>query len=159
MSAKPLEAFALQVQYCEANSTPVTAAICRALGEALDESSAVGRRVLGWSGHATRDALPLRLVGGIHHAWRKGNAPELAGLFGGQGGDKAAMQAFLRRADTDLLPWLDGPPQTNEPGRSAQLMMGLPRNRVIGRPQSVDRPVSHRSGWRDGWARGFDRPA
>ncbi len=125
MSGKPLEALALQVQYCEANGTPVTAAICRTLAEALDNSTATGRRVLGWSGHATRDALPLRLAGGVHHAWRKGNAPELAGLFGGQGGDAAAMQAFLRRADAELLPWLDGPPQTNEPGRSAQLMTGL----------------------------------
>ena len=33
--------------------------------------------------------------------------------------------AFLARHDDALQPWLDGPPQTNEPGRSAQLMTGL----------------------------------
>ena len=125
MSETPLDAFALQILYCDAQGTAITSAICRVLIDALNDSTATGRRVLGWQGHATRDALPLRLVGGIHNAWRKGEAPELAGLFGGDGGNKAAMQAFLARADADLLPWLDGPPQTNEPGRSAQLMAGL----------------------------------
>jgi hypothetical protein len=125
MTADPIEAFALQTQYCDANDTPITGEICRTIAAALDDSTATGRRVRGWQGHATKDALPLRLVGGVHNAWRKGNASELADLFGGQGGDVAAMQAFLHRADADLLPWLDGPPQTNEPGRSAQLMMGL----------------------------------
>lgn len=125
MTAKPLDAFATQVEYCDANDTPITGEICRTLAAALDDTTETGRRVLGWQGHATKDALPLRLVGGVHNAWRKGNAPELAGLFGGKGGDVAAMQAFLTRTSDDLMPWLDGPPQTNEPGRSAQLMMGL----------------------------------
>jgi hypothetical protein len=31
----------------------------------------------------------------------------------------------VTRHDAALLPWLDGPPQTNEPGRSAQLMAAL----------------------------------
>jgi hypothetical protein len=125
MTATPLEAFAQQVQYCEANDTPITAAICRTLIAALDDTTETGRRVLGWRGNATRDAVPLRLVGGIHNEWRKGNAAELKPLFEQGAVDQAAMQAFLKRADADLLPWLDGPPQTNEPGRSAQLMLGL----------------------------------
>ena len=64
MTADPIEAFALQVQYCDANDTPITGEICRTLANALDDSTETGRRVLGWQGHATKDALPLRLVGG-----------------------------------------------------------------------------------------------
>ncbi|CAM3062668.1 hypothetical protein SPAN111604_01850 [Sphingomonas antarctica] len=125
MTVTPLEAFAGQVQYCDANDTPVTSAICSTLIAALDDTTLVGRRVLGWPGNATKDAVPLRLVGGIHNAWRGGNAPELAALFERGDIDVTAMQAFLARASDALLPWLDGPPQTNEPGRSAQLMTGL----------------------------------
>ncbi len=124
----PLDAFAGQVAYCVRNDAPVTAAIVAALADALDTTTATGARVLGWSGNPVADALPLRLVGGIHHLWRAGAVPELAPLFEACGSPEtyaALMRAVLARHDAALLPWLDGPPQTNEPGRSAQLMAGL----------------------------------
>jgi hypothetical protein len=120
-----MEAFIGQTRYCEVNNAPITGALTRTLVEALDTSTQVGARVLGWTGNPVFDALPLRLAGGVHDAWRRGVAPELASVFERGEGDVAAMRHFLAANDAALLPWLDGPPQTNEPGRSAQLMAGL----------------------------------
>jgi hypothetical protein len=124
----PLEAFAGQVDYCIKNDAPITAAIIAALADAVDANTSTGKRVLDWSGNPMFDALALRLTGGVHHLWRMGDVPELTPLFDGSGtphGNVAAMRGVLARHDAALLPWLDGPPQTNEPGRSAQLMAGL----------------------------------
>ena len=124
----PLEALAGQVAYCVRNDAPITAALVQALADALDSTTRTGAAVLGWQGDPVADALPLRLAGGVHDAWQNGEAPELSGIFDGTGSpveNASAMRSFLCRADAQLLTWLDGPPQTNEPGRSAQLMTGL----------------------------------
>ena len=127
-SMTPIAAFHAQAAYCTRNDAPKTAAIVVALADSIDATTSTGARVLGWAGHPVADALPLRLAGGIHHLWRAGLAPELAPLFDGSGtpmDNAAAMRGVLARHDAGLRPWLDGPPQTNEPGRSAQLMTGL----------------------------------
>jgi hypothetical protein len=124
----PLEAFAGQVDYCVANDAPITAAILAAIADSVSADTATGAKILGWSGHPMFDALPLRITGGVHHLWRKGLVPELAGLFDGSGkavSNADAMRAVFAKHDVVLFPWLDGPPQTNEPGRSATLMTGL----------------------------------
>ena len=124
----PLEAFSGQVAYCLSNGAPVTAAIIAALADALNRTTATGARVLGWPGNPMFDALPLRLCGGVHHLWRTGQVPELARLFEGLGTGQenaAAIRGVLAKHDSVLSAWLAGPPQTNEPGRSAQLMTGL----------------------------------
>ncbi len=73
--------------------------------------------------------MPLRLVGGLHARVLAGADPDLAAVFAGRTQGAAAIAAAVdgavRRHDAALLPWLDGPPQTNEPGRSAALMLGL----------------------------------
>lgn len=104
--------------------------LCRLLGERLDRSTEAGRRVLDWPGRADpfSDALPLRLTGGLHALVRSGAAPGLAGCYPPNPlPDEETLWAALRPvlADPDLLPWLDGAPQTNEVGRSAVLMSGL----------------------------------
>jgi hypothetical protein len=121
----PVEAFAGQTAYCDRNDAPVTGRLCCLLIEALDTSTRTGARVLNWAGNPVADALPLRLAGGVHAVWQRGDAPELAPLFERGEGDAATMRAFVTKHDAALMPWLDGPPQTNEPGRSAQLMAGL----------------------------------
>ena len=121
-------AFEIQAAYCDANQAPITAGICRALAGALYRSTQTGRVVLGWEGNAVADGLVLRLVGGVHGIWLAGEAIELDPLFTGKqdaDGAIATVAAFLDRHDAALLPWLDSPPQTNEPGRSASLMTGL----------------------------------
>jgi hypothetical protein len=122
-------AFLIQEYYCKAMAAPVYARICATLATGLNRDSAVGARVVDWPGEPTRDALPLRLIGGLHALVRAGKDTELAAIFSGEIVDADAVQAVLARVlvdhDAFLMPWLDGPPQTNEPGRSAALMTGL----------------------------------
>lgn len=124
----PIEAFQSQVDYCAANDAPITAAIVAAIADSASTATVTGAKILGWTGHPMFDALPLRITGGVHHLWRKGQVPELAPLFDQSGTaaqNAALMRAVFAKHDATLLPWLDGPPQTNEPGRSATLMTGL----------------------------------
>ena len=124
----PLEAFRSQVDYCIANDAPITAAVLTAIADSASTDTRTGAKILGWTGHPMFDALPLRITGGVHHLWRTGLVPELAPLFGGDGTPERnadAMRSVFAKHDTVLLPWLDGPPQTNEPGRSSTLMTGL----------------------------------
>jgi hypothetical protein len=112
--------------------SPFTALLCGAIGRGIDRETAVGRRVLGWPGNPDgwADGLPLRLCGGLHALVRRGEAPELARLYPPQTlPDEATLWQAVERtfaeAGDKLLPWLDGPPQTNEVGRGAALMSGL----------------------------------
>ncbi len=123
------DSFRIQADYCRAMAAPTTARVCTALVEAVDRENATGRRVLDWPGEPVADALALRLVGGLHALHRAGIDPPLSTVFSGAETDPARviaiLRATLRRQDAVLLPWLDGPPQTNEAGRSAGLMTGL----------------------------------
>jgi len=126
------EAFASQAQSCVERGSPFTALLCEVLGRRLDQSTEVGRRVLGWSGRpdARGDSVPLRLAAGLHALVRRGRLPRLAVLYPPhpQPGAEALEEALalaLADAEGELLPWLDHPPQTNEPMRSAPLMAGL----------------------------------
>ena len=119
-------AFEVQAAYCDANAAPITARVARAAGRALTRDTATGTRVLDWAGEPIADALVLRLVGGLHALHRAGGDPDLSRLFRGEAGDDdAAVAGAVARHDAALLPWLDGPPQTNEAMRSAGLMTGL----------------------------------
>ena len=122
-------AFRIQAHYCSANGAPIYARIAGALAQGLTRETRTGARVLDWPGEPTRDALPLRLIGGLHALVLAGKDEELAAVYRGATTDPAAVEDVLAgvfaRHDAALLPWLDGPPQTNEPGRSAALMTGL----------------------------------
>ena len=124
----PIESFAAQAAYCETNAAPLTAALCRALASAIDSTTRTGAAVLAWPGNPLHDALPLRLVSGVHGLWQAGRAPTLAPLFDGNGhaaANAALLRSVLACHDAELRPWLDGPPQTNEVGRAGPLMTGL----------------------------------
>jgi len=116
-------AFAVQAGYCRAMDAPVTAAVSEALGRVLDRTTETGRRALDWPGDPVADALVLRMVGGLH-ALALGGDPLLGRVFAGEVAE-AALADAVRANDAAILPWLDGPPQTNEAGRSAGLMTGL----------------------------------
>jgi hypothetical protein len=122
-------AFEVQADYCAAMAAPVTARVARALGTVLDRASATGRAVLDWPGEPVADAVVLRLVGGLNALHRAGADAALSSVFDGRVTEAGAVAAILRDVvqshDTALLPWLAGPPQTNEAGRSAGLMTGL----------------------------------
>lgn len=119
------DAFRQQAAFCAAMDAPITARVCAALADALSRDSETGRRTLDWPGEPIPDALPLRLVGGLHALARTRIDPDLRALFAGEGEPQAILTRVLVDHDAALLPWLDGPPQTNEPMRSGVLMAGL----------------------------------
>jgi hypothetical protein len=124
-----LSALVRQAHYCLTMDAPITARVCSALARGIGRETATGRRLLDWPGEPTADAVPLRLVGGLHALARAEPAGALAEVFAGAIEDEAAVRSAVLAAmaahDAALLPWLDGPPQTNEPGRAAGLMLGM----------------------------------
>lgn len=122
-------AFDNQVAYCTAAGADRTARICAALRDLLErgEGGAVLERVRGWPGAPLADALPLRLAGGLHALHLAAAEPGLAAIYAGRGGvdDAALVASALHRHEAALLPWLDGPPQTNEAGRSANFIAAM----------------------------------
>jgi hypothetical protein len=114
-------AFENQVAYCRDNGAPITALVCDALAELLEGEGggAVMARIRGWRGPPLADALPLRIAGGLHALQLRGE-PLLAPIYAGEAPADASerIAAALERHESFLLPWLDGPPQTNEAGRS-----------------------------------------
>ena len=126
------QAFAKQAAICTASGAPFTGRVCGLVGERLDRALPIGRRLLDWSGNPSHegDALPLRLAGGLHALARSGRAPALTAIYPqAQAPDDDQVWDILAGClvsqAAQLDPWLDGPPQTNEVGRSAGLMTGL----------------------------------
>jgi hypothetical protein len=115
-------AFENQVAYCRDNGAPNTALVCHALMELLegDRGGVTMKRIRRWAGPALADALPLRIAGGLHALHLKGEEPGLAPIYDGLSPTNASelVAEALERHDHALLSWLDGPPQTNEAGRS-----------------------------------------
>jgi len=121
-------AFANQVAYCRAGGAPVTARVVAAIAEVVlgGAPGELARAIREWEGAPLADALPLRVAGGVHALYLSGSAPELAPIYAGEDADDAAVIAGVMAAyEAALLPWLDGPPQTNEAGRSANFIASM----------------------------------
>lgn len=95
------------------------------------------------SGHRdapSRDAVPLRLLGGLHRLVLDGRAAHLRRWYPSTGGSWNAASAWPEIRDTAaghadaLRAALDQPPQTNEVGRSAALIGGLLHLNQFGLP-------------------------
>lgn len=118
-----------QAEHSRRNDAPVTARIVDGLAAVMRTDTVTGRRVAGWQGLLLEDAMPLRLAGGLHHLSLTGADTRLDPIYRGEVTDQAEIDAILCAvvADHDerLSPWLDGPPQTNEAGRSASIMAAL----------------------------------
>ena len=126
------QGFRRQAAVCVTAGAPFTGRLCGLIAERMT-TAGIGARVLGWPGNPEHDvdALPLRLMGGLHDLARSGRRGDLSGLYAALGAsydDDAAwavVHAALAEEADWLSPWLDGPPQTNEVARSAGLMGGL----------------------------------
>ena len=115
-----------QARHCDQNSAPITARVLRAMVGLLSGPTLVGARMRGWPGLSLEDAMPLRLAGGLHYLWLSGAEQALGPVYRGEVEDAGAIVAdVVARHDAALLPWFDGPPQTNEAGRSAGIVAGL----------------------------------
>ena len=122
-------AFDNQVAYCKASGATVTARVVAALRDLLErgEAGAFLQAMRDWSGAPLADALPLRAAGGIHALRLKGVEPALEAIYTDQldTDDAAIVADAIRNHEADLLPWLDGPPQTNEAGRSSNFIAAM----------------------------------
>jgi len=118
-----------QARHAEENDAPATARVIRALAGVRASDTATGRRIAAWPGLTLKDAMPLRLAGGFHHLLLTGADDRLAKVYAEAITDQTAVDALVlgltHKFDARLVPWLDGPPQTNEAGRSASIMAGL----------------------------------
>ncbi|SKB58791.1 DUF2332 domain-containing protein [Sphingopyxis flava] len=121
-------AFSNQVAYCRAAEAPVTARIVAAAASLLDKPATdFARQIAEWPGAPLADALPLRVAGGLHALHLAGAAPELSPIYANAEdiNDAAIVAGVVRRHEAALLPWLGGPPQTNEAGRSANFIAAM----------------------------------
>jgi hypothetical protein len=118
-----------QAEHCRRNDAPVTARIIEAQLALMQGNTMCGQRIANWPGLPLEDAMPLRLAGGFHHLLLTGDDDRLVPVYRGDIADQPAVDAIVAAVTADhderLLPWLDGPPQTNEAGRSASFMAGL----------------------------------
>ncbi|HZF94490.1 MAG TPA: DUF2332 family protein [Allosphingosinicella sp.] len=125
-------AFASQAIWCERLGSPFTARLVKLLGERLDRSTAIGRRVLDWPGDPAPEAdnVPARLAAALHFLVRRGAAPALAALYPPRPlPEEDALWAeaapLLAQEEATIHRFLSNAPQTNEVGRSSTLMAGL----------------------------------
>jgi hypothetical protein len=118
-----------QAEHCRRNGAPVTARIIEAQLALMDGETMCGQRIANWPGLPLEDAMPLRLAGGFHHLLLTGDDHRLVPVYRGEVPDQSEVDIIVAAVTADydarLLPWLDGPPQTNEAGRSASFMAGL----------------------------------
>ena len=123
-----VDAFHNQALYCRTNDAPITARVVEAVRDLLagPGGGELLRRVRTWSGPPLADALPLRVAGGLHALHLAGGEPALDAIYRGEPADDAAVIGeVIARREAELLPWLDGPPQTNEAGRSSNFIVAL----------------------------------
>jgi hypothetical protein len=118
-----------QADHAANNGSPCTARVVRAQLALLGGETETGGRLSSWPGKPLEDALPLRLAGGFHHLVLSGTDMRLVPVYRGELTDQAQIDTLIvdltRQHDAALVPWLDGPPQTNEAGRSASIMAAL----------------------------------
>lgn len=118
-----------QADHAEKNSAPCTARVIRAFVPLLDADLAIGKRMRDWPGLSLEDAMPLRLAGGFHNLHLTGADERLGPIYAGEITDQAEVDAVILAVaqdhDARLLGWFDGPPQTNEAGRSGGIMAQL----------------------------------
>lgn len=123
------EAIRWQASHAEENGAPCTARVIRAFEQVVKGPSRTGRRMADWPGLTLKEAMPLRLAGGLHHLLLSGADTRLTGVYDGTLSDQRRIDELVcdlvETFDERLLPWLDGPPQTNEAGRSASIMAAL----------------------------------
>ncbi|MEQ1495611.1 MAG: DUF2332 domain-containing protein [Novosphingobium sp.] len=122
-------AFDNQVSYCSASGASVTARVVAVVRDLLErgEGGKFLDAIRNWSEAPLADALPLRVAGGLHSLHLSGAEPALAAVYGGQAGvdDTDIIAAAIHHHEAELLTWLNGPPQTNEAGRSANFIAAM----------------------------------
>ncbi|MEM9426037.1 MAG: DUF2332 family protein [Pseudomonadota bacterium] len=123
------QAFAAQGRACAALGSPFMGRLMPLVGDRLTADSAVGDRILGWTGDPSpaADNAPLRLAGALHALKIEGRA--LQDVYPPADVDddtlwNAVVNVMSEHA-AQILQWLDQPPQTNEVRRAAAILPAL----------------------------------
>lgn len=122
--ATVIAAFRDQAKYCRTLGSPFTGQLLDLATEQLEAEADWAAPVLHWPGDPRADALPLRLAGALHRAVLNGDA-ELAACYAATRITAGELDAALARHAALLAQYLQSPPQTNDPQRSAVLLGGF----------------------------------
>lgn len=124
------EAFRKQEFHCRNLGSAFTADLCLLFAEHLTPDTIVGNRVHSWAGNPSHrsDAVPLRLIGGLHALVLSGQDEELVQAYPPHTNDVPSwslIERVLKQHSDFLLEWLKSPPQTNEVQRSNAIWPAL----------------------------------
>jgi hypothetical protein len=120
-----------QGRFCGASGSPMYDELFELVAKDVEAGGVFATILSGHEDDSARQAVPLRLLGGLHRLALDGRAPTLRRFYPSTGGTWDAAAAWpeivlTARDRTDgLRAALDQPPQTNEVGRSAVLIGGL----------------------------------
>ncbi len=136
--------FLEQALVCEAMGSPFTGQLCRLFAQNLARRCRVSERLLDWPGDTSHrgQSVPLRVAAAMHALVLSGRDSHMAALYPPareRVSDSELWQAIehaLLSHEGFILDWLQSPPQTNEPARSAVLRVGF--QYLVGK---IDRPL------------------
>ncbi len=124
--------FRWQADACRALGSGLYGALLEQCADDLEHGGPTAEVVADHLELRRRDALPLRLMAGVHSIVLSGGAVDLAAYYPSAGGTAVDEEAAWRLLCDVLVEhrdavrgWLDHPPQTNEVGRAAALAGGL----------------------------------
>lgn len=120
-----IAAFRDQANYCRSLGSPFTGTLLDLAAERLAVNAAWSAPILNWPGDPRADALPLRLAGALHRAVLEGKDAPLAACYAAAQISAGELDAALTRHAALLAQYLQSPPQTNDPQRSAILLGGF----------------------------------
>lgn len=116
---------------CEELGSPFYAALLGSLARDVEDGGPTAKLLAHEASTVGADAVPLRLLGGVHRLVLDGAAPVLAEHYPSVGGDGdataawSALRVLISTRGEELMDALSRPPQTNEVGRSVGLMGGM----------------------------------
>jgi hypothetical protein len=120
-----------QGRFCGASGSPMYDELFELVAKDVEAGGVFATILSGHEDDSARQAVPLRLLGGLHRLALDGRAPTLRRFYPSAGGTWDAAAAWpeivltARGRMDDLRAALGQPPQTNEVGRSAVLIGGL----------------------------------
>lgn len=120
-----------QGRFCASSGSPMYGELFELVAGDVEAGGVFATVLAGREDAPSRDAVPLRLLGGLHRLVLDGRAARLRRFYPSTGGGWEARAAWPEILDTAaghvdaLRAALSRPPQTNEVGRSAALIGGL----------------------------------
>lgn len=129
-----------QGRFCASSGSPMYGDLFELVAGDVEAGGVFATVLSGREDAPSRDAVPLRLLGGLHRLVLDGRAARLRRFYPSTGGGWDAGRAWPEILDTvagnvDVLrAALGQPPQTNEVGRSAALIGGLLHINEFGLP-------------------------